>query len=112
MLCLEPVVSFYLQIVDLRFTHHLQEKIPACPKTGVEDSRQGTGPKRMVAQHVEEIRSAADERQSVDRICAVIELSAHLHVHALVDIKVGLGDLFDRRARCARIDEAKRTNGL
>ena len=111
MLFLEPVVSFYPQIVDLRLTHNLQEKVPACPKTGVEDSRQRTGPKRVVAQHVEEIRSTADERQSVDRICAVIELSAHLHDHALVDIKSGLGNLLHVRAPCARIEEAKRTNG-
>ena len=60
----------------------------------------------MVAQLVEEVRSAAGEREDVDRLRAVIELSAHLHDYTLVDIKASLCDLVHHRARLARIDEA------
>ena len=35
----EPVVSRHAEIVDLRLAHNLQEKVPACPKSGIENTR-------------------------------------------------------------------------
>src|ERR687891_433249 len=73
--------------------------------------RQGTGPKNVVAQLVEEVRSAAEKREGVDRVAAVIQLPAHLHDHPLVDVEPGLGDLRHHGGRLARIDEAKPADG-
>src|SRR5918996_6612796 len=108
---LEAVVSLDPQIVDLGLAHNLQKKVPACPQTGIDDVRQCLGPKNVVAQLVEEVRSAAKKRERVDRGTAVMELSAHLHDHPLVDVEPGLGDLLPHSGRFARIDEAQPAGG-
>ena len=36
---LKPLVPRHPEIVDLRPAHNLQEKVPACPKGGIEDAR-------------------------------------------------------------------------
>src|SRR3990167_665132 len=106
----ESVVIFQLEIVYLRPAQQLQQEIPEKPEYGIKNAGQRPGFKHPVIETIEDSRTAADQRHSMNSVRTVIKQIAHFQHHALIDIQPLRGYFIHDRTRFPRVHELELAN--
>jgi hypothetical protein len=101
----ESVVIFQPEIVYFRPAQQLQQEIPEKPEHGIKNAGQRPGFEHPIIEAIKYPRTAADQRQGVNRVGTVIKPIAHFQHHALIDIQSPRGYFVHDRAPFSRIDQ-------